>query len=338
MILASQSPRRYELLSDAGFSLEVVPADIDETRLPGENPVDLVLRLAAEKAEAVRTQLSRQPEDGLLVAADTIVWMGGEALGKPTDADDARRMLEELSGRTHLVSTGVCAMALAADGSCAAQTSFVETTEVTFWNLSSAEIDAYVATGEPLDNYENLLRFIRLLTDENGLHISQRNVTVSTCGLVPQMRRLAEEHLAITLALSLHAATDEKRRELMPVALKWRLDELMEACAYYFEQTGRRMTFEYALVGGVNDAMEDAERLTALAKPLSAHINLIPVNPIRERTYRQSARSQIEAFKIKLEKNGINVTIRREMGRDIDGACGQLRRRHIAEERCGLTE
>ena len=151
MILASQSPRRYELLSDAGFSLEVVPADIDETRLPGENPVDLVLRLAAEKAEAVRTQLSRQPEDGLLVAADTIVWMGGEALGKPTDADDARRMLEELSGRTHFVSTGVCAMALAADGSCAAQTSFVETTEVTFWNLSSAEIDAYVATGEPLD-------------------------------------------------------------------------------------------------------------------------------------------------------------------------------------------
>ena len=195
-----------------------------------------------------------------------------------------------------------------------------------------------MGTGEPLDNYENLLRFIRLLTDENGLHISQRNVTVSTCGLVPQMRRLAEEHLATTLALSLHAATDEKRRELMPVALKWRLDELMEACAYYFEQTGRRMTFEYALVGGVNDAMEDAERLTALAKPLSAHINLIPVNPIRERTYRQSARSQIEAFKIKLEKNGINVTIRREMGRDIDGACGQLRRRHIAEERCGLTE
>lgn len=151
MILASQSPRRYELLSDAGFSLEVVPADIDETRLPGENPVDLVVRLAAEKAEAVRTQLSRQPEDGLLVAADTIVWMGGEALGKPTDADDARRMLEELSGRTHFVSTGVCAMVLAADGSCAAQTSFAETTEVTFWNLSSAEIDAYVATGEPLD-------------------------------------------------------------------------------------------------------------------------------------------------------------------------------------------
>ena len=198
-----------------------------------------------------------------------------------------------------------------------------------------------MGTGEPLDNYDNLLRFIRLLTDENGLHISQRNVTVSTCGLVPQIRRLADEHLAITLALSLHAATDEKRRELMPVAFSWQLDELMEACAYYFEQTGRRMTFEYALVGGVNDTIEDAQKLTALAKPLSAHINLIPVNPIKERDYRQSGRSQIEAFKNKLEKNGINVTIRREMGRDIDGACGQLRRRHIphiSEERCGLTE
>ena len=151
MILASQSPRRYELLSDAGFSLEVVPADIDETRLPGEKPVDLVLRLAAEKAEAVRSQLSRRPDDGLLVAADTIVWMGGEALGKPRDAEDARRMLEELSGRTHCVSTGVCAMALGADGSCANQAQFVETTEVTFWDLSMEEVDAYVATGEPLD-------------------------------------------------------------------------------------------------------------------------------------------------------------------------------------------
>lgn len=151
MILASQSPRRYELLSDAGFSLEVVPADIDETRLPGEKPVDLVLRLAAEKAEAVRSQLPRRPDDGLLVAADTIVWMGGEALGKPRDAEDARRMLEELSGRTHCVSTGVCAMALAVDGSCANQAQFVETTEVTFWDLSKEEVDAYVATGEPLD-------------------------------------------------------------------------------------------------------------------------------------------------------------------------------------------
>ena len=186
-----------------------------------------------------------------------------------------------------------------------------------------------MGTGEPLDNYDNLLRFIHLLTDENGLHISQRNVTVSTCGLVPRIRMLADEHLAITLALSLHAATDEKRRELMPVAFKWQLDELMEACAYYVAQTGRRMTFEYALVGGVNDSLEDARRLTALAKPLGAHVNLIPVNPIKERDYRQSDRVQIDAFRLRLEKNGVNATVRREMGRDIDGACGQLRRRHL---------
>lgn len=186
-----------------------------------------------------------------------------------------------------------------------------------------------MGTGEPLDNYDNLLRFIRLLTDGNGLHISQRNVTVSTCGIVPMMRRLAEEHLQITLALSLHAPTDEKRRELMPIAERYSIAELMEACKYYFEQTGRRITFEYSLVGGVNDTQEDAEQLTALAKPLNCHINLIPVNPIRERDYVQSDAGKVRAFQNKLEKNKINGTIRREMGRDIDGACGQLRRRHI---------
>lgn len=187
-----------------------------------------------------------------------------------------------------------------------------------------------MGTGEPLDNYENLLRFLKLLTDENGLHISQRNVTVSTCGLVPEMKRLAEEKLQITLALSLHATTDEKRRRLMPIANKYSVSQLMEACAYYFEQTGRRITFEYSLVGGVNDTKEDAEELTELIKGLNCHVNLIPVNPIRERDYVQSEAAAIAAFKNKLEKNGINVTIRREMGRDIDGACGQLRRRQKA--------
>lgn len=188
-----------------------------------------------------------------------------------------------------------------------------------------------MGTGEPMDNYDNLVRFLRLLTGEGGLHISQRNVTVSTCGIVPKMRQLAEENFQITLALSLHATTDEKRKKLMPVANSYHLDELMETCAYYFEKTGRRITFEYSLVGGVNDTLEDAEELSALAAPLHAHINLIPVNPIKERNYVQSGRREIEAFKNKLEKNKINVTIRREMGRDIDGACGQLRRRHMTE-------
>ena len=185
-----------------------------------------------------------------------------------------------------------------------------------------------MGTGEPMDNYDNLLKFIRILTDENGLNISQRNLTVSTCGLVPKMEMLAEEKLQITLALSLHATTDEKRKKLMPIANRYSIAELMDTCAYYFEKTGRRITFEYSLVGGVNDTDEDAKELIALARPLCCHINLIPVNPIKERDFVQSEASRIQAFKNKLEKNGINVTIRREMGRDIDGACGQLRRKH----------
>ncbi|GFH95717.1 putative dual-specificity RNA methyltransferase RlmN [Lachnospiraceae bacterium] len=189
-----------------------------------------------------------------------------------------------------------------------------------------------MGTGEPLDNYDSLVRFLELLTDEKGLHISARNITVSTCGLVPQMRKLAREKLQITLALSLHAATDEKRRSLMPVANRYGIGELMEACREYFERTGRRITFEYSLVGGVNDTREDARLLAALAGPLRCHVNLIPVNPIKEREYVQSEAGRIQAFKNMLEKNGINVTIRREMGRDIDGACGQLRRSYMQED------
>ncbi|MCM1251647.1 MAG: 23S rRNA (adenine(2503)-C(2))-methyltransferase RlmN [Clostridium sp.] len=189
-----------------------------------------------------------------------------------------------------------------------------------------------MGTGEPLDNYDNLIRFIRLLTDENGLHISQRNITVSTCGIVPNMRRLADEGLQITLALSLHAADNDKRRGLMPIANQYSLDELRKVCAYYFAKTGRRITFEYSLADGVNDTKEDMEKLTAFAKPLNAHVNLIPINPVKERDFVQSKRAAIDVFKNKLEKNGINVTIRREMGRDIDGACGQLRRKYIAKQ------
>ena len=200
-----------------------------------------------------------------------------------------------------------------------------EIERITGENVSNVVV---MGTGEPMDNYGNLLKFLRLLTAEEGLHISQRNITVSTCGIVPKMRELAEEKLQITLALSLHATTDEKRKKLMPIANKYSIKELMEACRYYFEKTGRRITFEYSLVGGVNDTNEDAAELVALVKPLNCHVNLIPVNPIKERDFVQSENEAIQAFKNKLEKNRINVTIRREMGRDIDGACGQLRRRH----------
>ena len=186
-----------------------------------------------------------------------------------------------------------------------------------------------MGTGEPLDNYDNLLRFIHMLSDENGLHISQRNITVSTCGIVPRMYDLAEENLQITLAISLHASNQQKREELMPVAKKYSLEELMEACRNYFKKTGRRLTFEYSLVGGENDSQEDAEELAHLIKGLNCHITLIPVNPIKERSYVQSDKKVIANFQNKLEKYQINVTIRREMGRDIDGACGQLRKSYI---------
>lgn len=190
-----------------------------------------------------------------------------------------------------------------------------------------------MGTGEPMDNYDNLLKFITLLTDENGLNISQRNLTVSTCGIVPRMRQLADEKLSITLALSLHASNQKKRLELMPVANKYDIHDVIDACKYYFDQTGRRVTFEYSLVGGVNDTDEDARELSQLIHGMNCHVNLIPVNPIKERDYVQSNAAVIADFKNKLEKNGINVTVRREMGRDIDGACGQLRKRYINENK-----
>lgn len=186
-----------------------------------------------------------------------------------------------------------------------------------------------MGTGEPMDNYDNFLKFIHLLTDEHGLNISQRNVTVSTCGIVPKILELAKEHLQITLALSLHGSNQEKRRKLMPVANKYDLSEVLAACDTYFNETGRRVTFEYSLVHDVNDTEEDARELITLLKSRNCHLNLIPVNPVKERDFIRPSRKSALNFKNKLEKSGINVTIRREMGSDIDGACGQLRRRYV---------
>ncbi len=189
-----------------------------------------------------------------------------------------------------------------------------------------------MGTGEPMDNYENVVKFLRLLTGEEGYNMSQRNITVSTCGIVEGIRKLAEEKLQITLALSLHATTDEKRRQLMPVAYRYELKEVLKACEYYFEKTGRRVSFEYSLVAGVNDNLNDAKELADLVKGMNCHVNLIPVNPIKERDYRQSEKKQIEDFKNYLNNKGVTATVRREMGRDIDGACGQLRRRHMKNQ------
>ncbi len=188
-----------------------------------------------------------------------------------------------------------------------------------------------MGSGEPLDNYDNVLRFVKLLTDENGLNMGQRNVTISTCGIVPNMDRLAEEKLQINLAISLHASNQEKRKELMPIANKYSIEELIGACRNYFDKTGRQLTFEYSLVGGVNDHVEDADELAGLLKGMNCVVNLIPVNPIKERNYVESTKDKVLAFQHKLEDRGINATVRREMGRDIDGACGQLRRRHLEQ-------
>lgn len=190
-----------------------------------------------------------------------------------------------------------------------------------------------MGSGEPMDNYDFVVRFIRLLSAPGGQNISQRNITLSTCGIVPGIQRLAGENLAVTLALSLHAPNDQVRQKLMPIARKYPLKEVLAACRDYFQTTGRRVTFEYSLVQGVNDNLKEAQELAALLKDFQGHVNLIPVNPIKERDFVQSNRRAVEAFKNLLEKNGIHVTIRREMGRDIDGACGQLRRRFLDENR-----
>ncbi len=188
-----------------------------------------------------------------------------------------------------------------------------------------------MGTGEPLDNYDALIRFVDLLSNDRGINISQRNITVSTCGLVPKIYEMADLKLQITLAISLHAVSDEKRRELMPIANTYSIAQLLEACRYYYKQNNRRITFEYSLVKDVNDSKEDARALANLLEGINCHINLIPVNPIEERSYRQSEAEAVQRFKNLLEKLGRNVTIRREMGRDIQAACGQLRKKYMDE-------
>lgn len=184
-----------------------------------------------------------------------------------------------------------------------------------------------MGSGEPLHNLENLLKFIQIITSPEGMNLSGRGITVSTCGIVPKIRELAEEKLPINLAVSLHAADQEKREMLMPVAREYPLDQLMDACRDYFSKTGRRLTFEYALISGINDSREDAGRLWELLHGMNCYVNLIPMNPVRESRFRGPGRQKAEEFRDLLEKRGLSAAIRREMGADIDGACGQLRAR-----------
>ena len=209
-------------------------------------------------------------------------------------------------------------------------------------NLSAGEIIGQVMTvqkdlgerisnivmmgiGEPLDNYDEVLKFLEIVNHPSGLNIGHRHITLSTCGLVPKIKDLADRQLQITLSVSLHAADDETRSEIMPVNRRYSISQLMDACRYYIKKTNRRISFEYTLISGVNDNSAEAEKLLKLLHGMLCHVNLIPVNPVKETGFKQGSRAKIEEFQRILESGGISATIRREMGADISAACGQLR-------------
>lgn len=197
---------------------------------------------------------------------------------------------------------------------------------------SGERVDGVVlmGIGEPLDNFDQVMKFLEVLSSPEGLNLSLRHVSLSTCGLVDRIRELAEKKLQLTLSVSLHAPNDEIRNQSMPINRKYNMDRLLAACRDYFAMTGRRISFEYALIAGVNDSPENAAELAARLKGMGAHVNLIPVNPVKETGYKRGNRAAIERFRDRLEQLGINATIRRELGSDISAACGQLRRQDAA--------
>jgi 23S rRNA (adenine2503-C2)-methyltransferase len=219
-------------------------------------------------------------------------------------------------------------------------------------NLSSGEILAQIlvaqkelgqrisnvvlmGSGEPLDNYDNVMKFLQLVNADYGLNIGQRHITLSTCGIVPKIYELTERQLQITLAISLHAPNDALRKTMMPIANKYTIDEIIAACKQYIEKTNKRITFEYALVKGVNDSKENAKSLSELLKGLLCHVNLIPVNEIKENTYKTTSTENVSNFSKVLIASGIETTVRREMGADINAACGQLRRSYMETKKYG---
>ncbi|MBK5240719.1 23S rRNA (adenine(2503)-C(2))-methyltransferase RlmN [Clostridium sp.] len=189
-----------------------------------------------------------------------------------------------------------------------------------------------MGSGEPFDNFDNVMKFLEIVNSENGLNIGQRHITISTCGIVPKIIEFANINLQTTLAISLHAATDEVRMKSMPIANKYSVAEIIEACKYYIVKTNRRITFEYALVKNINDSTDDAEKLSQLLKGMLCHVNLIPINEIKENELKRSSNENVAEVKRVLEANNIQTTIRREMGLDINAACGQLRISHIKGE------
>ena len=187
-----------------------------------------------------------------------------------------------------------------------------------------------MGSGEPLDNFEETVKFLRAVNDKNGLNIGYRHITLSTCGIVPKIYALADMEIPINLAISLHAVDDMSRKKIMPIANAYSIEEVLDACRYYVEKTNRRVTFEYAIIQGVNDSEKEALALSKLLKGILSHVNIIPVNKIDEKDYKRPSKEGVERFSRILSKQGINATVRREMGSDINGACGQLRKRNIS--------
>ncbi len=187
--------------------------------------------------------------------------------------------------------------------------------------------------GEPLDNYDNVAKFLRLISAKEGLNISQRNISLSTCGLVPNIYKLADDGFCVTLTISLHAPNDQLRKTIMPIANAYSLEDVLKACDHYFDKTGRRICFEYSLIGGVNDTDECINQLAKLLRGRSCHVNLIPLNTVKEKGLVGSTRKRGYVLAEKLESLGISATVRRTMGEDIEGACGQLRNRVEGENR-----
>ena len=191
----------------------------------------------------------------------------------------------------------------------------------------------YMGIGEPLDNYDNVVKSVKLINCPEGLGIGARHISISTSGLVDNIKRLADEKLQATLSISLHAVTDEKRKEIMPVANKYSIEQLLDACRYYIIKTGRRISFEFALIAGVNDNEETARALAKLLRGMIAHVNLIPVNEIVNGEYKKSKPQDVDKFMNILNSSGVVATVRRELGSDIDAACGQLRQKYLDENK-----
>ena len=239
-------------------------------------------------------------------------------------------------GNTVCISTEVgcamgCAFCASTLGGLVRRLEPFEMLDQVLWTQRDAGVPishiVLMGIGEPLDNFEHVMRFLELVNSPEGMHLSMRNISLSTCGLVPQIDALAQKQLQLTLSISLHAPNDAIRNRIMPVNRAYPVAELLAACRRYYAATSRRISFEYAMIDGLNDTPEAADALLARLRGLPSHVNLIPLNPVRERAFRPSTRDAVLRFQKRLQDGGVPTTIRRTLGRDIDAACGQLRRK-----------